>query len=98
MDKEIRFCKLCAGTEVENEIHFLHSCTAFDDLRKEQLKPFVDALADVNEEDKYEVTIVLLSSAHIMQFAVVLERPLMYRTHILYKSKGQDKSNEPGPL
>ena len=85
LDREIGFCKMCKGTCVEDEMHFLFSCSALQDAREESIETLVETIESYSTLSNYEKTKCLLDKANIKEFGKALEKLYMYRKDVLFK-------------
>ena len=62
IDKCLRFCPFCPN-QVEDEIHFLVNCPAYNSLRKSLIDSLVDGNTNLHEIPDTEVFLTLMSKA-----------------------------------
>ena len=81
--KELRFCKLCDGGVIEDEMHFVFDCTCIEDAREEFLKPLSD-LIKVTGENNFQLFKRMIGPDHIRDTAAIIEKLFYARQDIVY--------------
>ena len=82
--KELRFCKLCDGGVVEDEMHFVFDCTYIAETREEYLKPFSDQIK-VDGENNYQLFKRMIGPEYIRESAAIIEKLFYARQHKVYR-------------
>ncbi len=83
LDRHLRFCTLCESNTVEDEMHFLFSCSSLESARKEWIEPLVKQLDNYKSLGVFEKTRCLLEREHIKDFGKALERLFAYHKDTL---------------
>ena len=86
LDRELRFCKLCKGAWVEDEMHFIFTCSVLNDTREECILPLVDVHEEHENMSNHATTKCMLDKSNIKEFGKALEKLFMYRKNLLYKA------------
>ena len=83
--KELRFCKICEGSEIEDEIHFIFVCPVFEDARERLIDPLLRNNPEKDTMSKCEKLQWLLHKSRIKEFGAALAGLYQCRQDYLYK-------------
>ena len=89
--QELRFCKLCNGGVVEDEIHFLMTCTAMSEARERFIDPIVDTNENKNRMSKADKVAWLIEASQIKEFGKALAGMYEFRQDLIYKYRNRSR-------
>ena len=87
VDKHLRKCKVCEGTAVEDETHFLLKCPALKATRKRLVKPVLKTNPNYKNMTETEKISWLLDHTRMKEFGQIMCGMFDARQEIMYKKK-----------
>lgn len=69
----LRFCKTCNLNAVEDEFHFICTCNAYSDIRKQFFKEISDIVIDFEKLSLYDKFLFIMSANEMDIISIVLQ-------------------------
>ena len=85
-EKDVRYCRTCNTTKVEDEIHMIFHCEALLTTRESKLDPLLGKESGVKDYEDHDKLKWLLSKDHIKEFSKVFACLFQQRRDSLYKA------------
>ena len=82
--RQSRYCKVCNGDSVEDEIHFIFLCNALSGVTKRKLDPTLREERTTRHMNRFEELKWLLNKVHIKEFSKTLACIYQARQDTLY--------------